>query len=204
MRWLMIVILLCTACEMPDAKESFAFITIIGEDGELKAGSGFMLETGYIATAHHVAKHKGTMFVKNFEGEETTATVAYVNSTSDIALIKPKEDVWTHALETGKVSSGGLRRGCIIGRASNDISSLDIMTLCGTMGLSDDHVRMIGSTAKSGMSGGPCIVDGYAVGVMSFSTRRKGKDEIGFGFATCDTFALSTDYIEVLQPGENE
>jgi len=193
---LIILPFLSVACDMPNVEDSFAFVYVdIGEELD-NVASGFAVSSGYVVTAKHVVEESGNIYLQNWDGEVTRATVAFERSGADIVYLRPEKNIWEDFLSTGRPDKTGWARGCAVGRNDRD----SIATICGTSKISKTEMTLFGMGAKHGMSGGPCIVDDLVIGVLSWSRKPKGSGpyEISdVGSSYCHLFSGAGTFVAV-------
>ena len=171
-----------------------AVVVLKGSEGQ---GSGFFItETGVIATNAHVAQGEQSLIAELPSGRTLDATVVYVDSEKDIALVKVNGAGFEH-LPLATLTS--VRQGQAVVALGNPGHSLPLSATKGivsAVGSSEEFGRgtwiQTDAAINPGNSGGP-LLNSHAE-VVGINTQRI----VGKGYQSIGLALSSNDLIEVL------
>lgn len=154
---------------------------------ESDLGTGVLISSDLVLTAHHVVRQGGKVTVEFKSGLTREAKVVKTSNLWDLALLQfdsvlyiPVQLADKAAVKQDVITIGGFpgskeyteRSGRVVGFRSPDRNS-------------DDFIFVVGNRCESGMSGGPAFKDGKLVGIL-FGTLR---------FANCTGLEAIKEFI---------
>ena len=158
-------------------------------------GTGFLIDgRGYLVTNAHVLNGKGVVVNKN--GEDLTATIAYIDTDRDLALLKIDDEAFKPVISlpySFKRSNFNLGADVYTLGYPRDIIVYNSGYISATTGHDDDSSSLqISLPANPGNSGGPVLdKNGEIVGILS--ARETGSEGVVFAVKSKGIYDMLED-----------